>query len=155
MAARKTKRTKKKKETRRSIRAYPALDPAVNLKTRQDLIDYDYVGRLNDDEKQWLNKFTEEYTNAKLDSKNLKKNLHNTDALKKDCYDRNNARNRCILTRANAQGLAYSIGDLNKRDKTDEEDKIIDQLDELPNESDNLDNTDNDTDKNGETSEDL
>lgn len=39
-----------------------------------------------------------------MDPKNLKKNLHNTKELKKDCYDRNNARNRCILTQQRAQG---------------------------------------------------
>jgi hypothetical protein len=79
------------------------LNPGLNLKTRTDLIDYDYLDKLSPSEKKWLNKFTEEYVNASLDTENLKKNLHNNQELKKDCFDRNNARNRCILTMQRAQ----------------------------------------------------
>ena len=92
-----------KKKSRRSKTKYPALDPGLNLKTRTDLIDYDYLDQLTPKEKKWLNKFTEEYVGASLDTENLKKNLHNTKELKKDCFDRNNARNRCILTLQKAQ----------------------------------------------------
>lgn len=100
----KTKSSTLKKTSRRKKNKYPALNPGLNLKTRTDLIDYDYVDKLSPKEKAWLNKFTEEYVNASVDPKNLKKNLHNTKELKKDCYDRNNARNRCILTQQRAQG---------------------------------------------------
>ena len=100
----KTRSISKRKRTQRSKTKYPALNPGLNLKTRTDLIDYDYVDKLSKREREWLNKFTEEYVNASVDSKNLKKNLHNTEELKKDCYDRNNARNRCILTLQRAQG---------------------------------------------------
>lgn len=93
----------RKPKTRRSRTKYPALNPGLNLKTRTDLIDYDYVDKLSPSEKKWLNKFTEEYVGASLDTENPKKNLHNTKSLKKDCYDRNNARNRCILTLQKAQ----------------------------------------------------
>lgn len=95
-----------KKKTRRSQSKYPALDPALNLKTRTDLIVVDYIHKLNDEEKQWLNKFNEEYVNCSFDRKNLKKNLAaKNKKLKKDCDDRNNARNRCILTRQKATGF--------------------------------------------------
>ncbi len=94
----KKKSSTTRKKSRRGRTKYPALDPGLNLKTRTDLIDYDYVDKLSPEEKKWLNKFTEEYVNASVDPKKLKKNLHNTEKLKKDCYDRNNARNRCILT---------------------------------------------------------
>jgi hypothetical protein len=59
-----------------------------------------------------LNKFTEEYVNASLDSENLENNFHCTDELKKDCYRRNNARNRDILTRAKASGTYISTDEL-------------------------------------------
>jgi hypothetical protein len=98
------KQSTTKKKSRRSRTKYPALDPGLNLKTRTDLIDYDYIDKLSPREKKWLNKFTEEYAGASLNAQDLKKNLHNTEALKKDCYDRNNARNRCILTLQRAQG---------------------------------------------------
>lgn len=80
------------------------MNPGLNLKTRTDLIDYDYIDKLSPKEKAWLNKFTEEYTNASLDNDNKQRNLHKTKELRKDCYDRNNARNRCILTKQRAMG---------------------------------------------------
>lgn len=71
------------------------------------MIDYDYLDKLTEKEKAWLNKFTHEYTNAgKLNKKH--KPLHKTPEQKKDCYDRNNARNRCELTRQKASiGIKY------------------------------------------------
>lgn len=53
-----------KKSTRRSKAQFPALDPKLNLKTRSDLIDVDYLDQLNDKEKQWLNDFNSEFVNA-------------------------------------------------------------------------------------------
>lgn len=91
------------KETKRSKSKYPALKPELNLKTRHDLIaDYDYLKKLSSEEKEWLNKFTKEYVNAEINTKQPRKNLHRNKSLKKDCYDRNNARNRCIYTRSKA-----------------------------------------------------
>ena len=118
---------KKKKQSKRSREKYPALKPEFNLKTRYELIDYDYINKLSEDEKKWLNKFTEEYTNASLDTKNPKKNLHKTKKLRKDCYDRNNARNRCILTKANATGIVDSYEAV--KIKVEYEEDIIDNLD--------------------------
>lgn len=95
------KQSTQKKQSRRSKVKYAALDPAFNLKTRTDLIDYDYINKLSEREKKWLNKFTQEYVNAgKLNKKD--RPLHKTKELKKDCYDRNNARNRCQYTRQKA-----------------------------------------------------
>ena len=99
-------------KSKRARTKYPALKPELNLKTRYDLIDYDYINRLNEEEKQWLNKFTEEYVNASLDSQNIENNFHNTQELKRDCYRRNNARNRDILTRAKASGSYVSTDEL-------------------------------------------
>lgn len=106
----------KKKKNRRSSTKYPALNPALNLKTRTDLIDYDYVDQLSEKDKAWLNKFTEEYTNDKIDRKNLEKNFHNTKKLKKDCDDRNNSRNRDILTRVKASGKLKDTETINEKD---------------------------------------
>lgn len=124
----------KKKESKRSKSEYPALNPNLNLKTRQDLIDYDYVDKLSDKDKEWLNKFTEEYTNASFKKEIPKKkgkrrkaaNLHKSKEHKKSVYDANNARNRDILTRAKAQGAFISIEDV----KWDEE-EFSDRLKEL------------------------
>jgi hypothetical protein len=45
---------------RRSSSKYPALDKRKNLPSRQDLIDFDYLGKLSDKELTFLNNFVEE-----------------------------------------------------------------------------------------------
>lgn len=129
-----------KKKNKRSREKYPALKPELNLRSRFELIDYDYVDKLNDEEKAWLNKFTNEYTNASLDRKNLKNNFHNTEELKKDCYDRNNARNRDVLTRAKASGNNVYLDDIKEKDI-----KVKNYLGE---ETDNLNDTSTNRKKN-------
>lgn len=80
-----------------------------------------------------MNKFTKEYVNAEINNKKPKKNLHKTKALKKDCYDRNNARNRCIYTRSKASwNLKYfeDVSETNKALKTELfEDYFISKID--------------------------
>jgi hypothetical protein len=95
----------RKTKKRRDQIDYPGLDPSYAPKNRREVLDIDYFDQLNDKEKQWMNKFLEEYIGADLDFKNLKNNLHNTKKLKKDCTDRNNARNRDMLGFAKANGL--------------------------------------------------
>jgi hypothetical protein len=102
----------KQKNNRRARTPYSALKPELNLRSRVELIDYDYIDKLSPDEKAWLNKFTDEYVNDHLDRKDLNNNLHNTKALKKSCGDRNNARNRDILTRIKASGEAVYLEDI-------------------------------------------
>lgn len=126
----------KKKQTRRSKEKYPALKPHLNLKTRYDLIDFDYIDQLSEDEKEWLNKFSEEYINANIDNKNPKRNLHKSKKLKKDCYDRNNSRNRDILTRAKAQGKDIDFHGLENELSGFSEDQIIDKIDSSDEDSD-------------------
>lgn len=72
-----------KKKTRRSQAKYPALDPKLNLKTRSDILDFDYIDKLpetwtdpktgrkwtNDELKQYLNDFSKEYALASFDKK--------------------------------------------------------------------------------------
>jgi hypothetical protein len=120
-----------KKKTKRSRVKYSALDPTVNLKTRYELIaDYDYLDKLNDQEKAWLNKFTKEYVNADLDTKKAGKNLHRTKSLRKDCYDRNNARNRCVWTKCKASGNFASLEDVPKKviDNENYEDFLLEKI---------------------------
>lgn len=112
----------KKKKNRRSNTKYPALNPGLNLKTRKDLIDYDYLDKLSEKEKDWLNRFTEEYTNARFDHKGKKIQKQT-----KDSYDRNNSRNRDILTRIKAEGKLKATETLNEKDVSvlSPEDEII------------------------------
>ena len=68
------------------------------------MIDYDYVNKLSSKEKKFLNKFTEEYVNASLDVSKKWRNLHKNKELIRDCFNRNNARNRDVLTQQKAMG---------------------------------------------------
>lgn len=95
-----------KKLTRRSKEKYPALVPHLNLKTRFENIDYDYVDKLTDAEKDWLNRFTEEYVNASFKHKNR---VHKKKKDELDSYKRNNDRNKDVLTRAKASGKIYGL----------------------------------------------
>lgn len=121
---------KKRKKTRRESIKNPDLDKKYNLKTRQDLLDYDYLDKLDKKTLAWLNKFNKEYVVASLDVKNPRKNLHKTKKLIKDCFDKNNSRNRDVLTRAKASNqltdyelLTEEANDINY------EDYLIDNLD--------------------------
>jgi hypothetical protein len=120
----------------------------VNLKTRIDLIDYDYINKLSEAEKKWLNQFTEEYTIASFKSKrNIIKD-------RKDSYNRNNARNRCIYTRSKASGYLDYLEDLKLNENEmieDQESLMNDIIDNL--ESEDLHDTGNDTNDNGETAD--
>lgn len=113
-----------KKKNRRSRVKYPALDPAYNLKTRTHLCDFDYVDKLNEKDKEWLNSFAEEYNNANFSHKG--KTIQKKKKHRKDSYDRNNARNRDILTREVAQGAYIS---LEEKHTYNPEDSWIDKLD--------------------------
>ena len=142
----------KKKKNRRNSTKYPGLKPELALRTRYNLIDHDYIDILPDKKvkhcsnpkgdcktcnnpktaminpKEWLNDFNEEYVSDKLDRENLKNNLHNTESLKKDCDDRNNARNRCILTQQNAAGRMVDFEKIKKKDfkvKSPEEELLL------------------------------
>jgi len=115
----------KKNLNRRQRKRNAALDPRYNLKIRQELIDYDYLNKLDEKERAWLNKFTEEYTNASF---NTDKPLHKTKKRVKDCYTRNNHRNVCILGKAKANN---NLQDIDKAFdlSTSEEDRLNAKLD--------------------------
>lgn len=196
-----------KQKTKRSQSKYPALSPALNLKTRQDQLHFDYIDKLpnewtdphtgkkwtNDQLKQYLNDFSTEailadfknpnrihkkkkveseknkplkqlvlnlnvkvkelidlinQTNVNTNIKNklkkttnkyrktLKKQIQDNfsyikDYYKKESEDKNNARNRCILTRVKAQGKMLGIDDLSPylSDSKNIEDQLIEQID--------------------------
>lgn len=99
------------------------MDPRLNLKSRTELLDYDYLGKLNESELTWLNKFTEEYVHASLNSKSPKSNLHRNKKMRKDCYNRNNSRNRDVLTRGKVLNKIDGIEKLSSMGY-EEEDKV-------------------------------
>lgn len=69
-------------------------------------MDYDYVNKLNDEEKQWLAQFNDEYLGNTL-NKDWRKNLHYK-GHKKAIYDQTNARNRDMYNNL----YKYNEGDI-------------------------------------------
>jgi hypothetical protein len=121
---------KKKKSSKRSQNKRADLSPHLNLKTRYDLYDQDYLDKLSEKELDWLNKFNREYISGTVDRKKPRKNLHNTKKLIKDCDDRNNSRNRDVLTRAKAANHLADYNDLvEETAANDYEDVLIQELD--------------------------
>lgn len=98
------------KKSRRSNAKYPALEKKLNLKTRQDAMEIDYLHKLNDEEKAWLNKFNAEFVGADF---RHEEPLHTTPELKQDCELINNARNRDVFSRKRATGELKSFEELN------------------------------------------
>ncbi|SRR6266700_6006258 len=120
------------KKTKRQQEKYSAVEPQVNLKARyEEIMDIqEYFHDLPEYAKKWMNKFTDEYVNDVLDRKNLKKNLHNTKKLKKSCDDRNNSRNRDVLTKKKITNNLSYIEELSKKDASyNPEDDFIEKID--------------------------
>lgn len=117
--------TKKEKRVKRKDHKYPALIPQLNLRTRRDEIEdiYSYIHTLNDEEKEWLNKFATEEIVCSMDHEGEKLNTQLTNLPKGERSAeevevrqrlnlKNNARNRCIYTQEAAQGTLNYIDEL-------------------------------------------
>lgn len=85
------------KKTRRSNIKHPMLEKRFNSRVKQEVLDMDYIHKLNNEEKTWLDGFLDEYVNAKFDQDGS--DFHSTPEARKECYDANNARNRCLYGR--------------------------------------------------------
>lgn len=185
-----------KRKTKRSNDKYSNLKTHLNLKTRSDLLDCDYLDKLSEEEKEYLNNFNKEYiitdfndekrihkrktiphprnksirevqkrcnilfkdmifsinrSQIRVITKNHLKKLIKELKLKvkecltkektsiKDYYkteaeNRNNARNRCILTRARASGRTLGLDYVpegNYLNKNSTEDTLIEFIDNL------------------------
>jgi hypothetical protein len=101
-----------KKTNRRTKSKFRGLRPELNLKTRfEEIADMaSYAHKLNEEELDWLNRFSEEYVSSNFNHNgNL---ISRTKKWRKECYDRNNARNRDIFTREKAQGTMNYLEDI-------------------------------------------
>lgn len=124
---------------------FPNLDPSLNLKSRIDLIDFDYTKQLmvyakdpkhpkhkeSKEALEFLNQYVAENVNAYF--KKGQKRLNSKKQYEKDAYDRNNARNRCIYTKSKSYGNLDFIEDLlsvgNDPYSEDFEDTVIRKID--------------------------
>lgn len=113
---------------------YPGLKKELYSKVKQQYFDIDYINTLSEEEKQWLNDFLNEYYGANLNES--KERMHNTPTLRKDVFDRNNARNRDIYNVAITGGRLDHLDDallikLQEFESDDEfEERLIDLIDE-------------------------
>lgn len=138
-----------KKKTKRSKSKYPNLVPKLNTKVRQELIDFDYIDKLSEEEKAWLNQFTGEYLGGNFKKtetgKYSSKNLHKGQTMRKDCYDRNNKRNNDIYSITKGNDMLktqevmteYLEAVSGSKNIEDTEDKLIEILDKAAKDSKN------------------
>lgn len=99
-----------KRKTKREKQKYANLDPQVNLLSRAEEIgDFDYLDKLNEEELDFLNKFAGEYINASVPKFG---GLHRTKEEKSEVYGRNNARNRDLYSRSKAGAKLVYMEDL-------------------------------------------
>lgn len=71
------------------------LSKGTTYKKARDMNDMDYIDKLNDHEKQWLDKFAREYYQATFSK--TEPNKH-PDSMKRACYQANNERGRDMWT---------------------------------------------------------
>lgn len=147
----KEKIPKLKGKTRRSQSKFPALNPRLNIRIRQEEIDFDYLDKLTPIELDWLNRFMEEYNNASFNHNG--ELIDKSDSGRKSCYDKNNSRNRDIYSDAKKRGYVVDMDQgfleryIEKKQRTDisEEDLWIEKLDSELNEAEDTSNGENHT----------
>lgn len=118
---------------RRNRKKYPAIDPTLNLKTRyEEIMDVaSYFHTLPEDAKEFMHAFVEESINAKFNHKG--ETIYTDPEDRRKIYNKNNARNRDVLTKAKACGKYVELDDPNHKKivgKSFNEDLIIAQLDQ-------------------------
>lgn len=76
----------------------------------------DYIKKLDDAQLKYLNQFMAEYVSGAFkkteDGDYSDDNFHKTVEERRECYTRNNTRNRCGLTVSNATGQTYRCEDI-------------------------------------------
>lgn len=77
---------------------------------RREYLDQDYIDKLSDKEKQWLSNFNEEWLGANFNHEG--EVIHKKKAQKREIYNRNNARNRCVLSVSKARNAIINDEEL-------------------------------------------
>jgi hypothetical protein len=91
-------------------------------KHKQWAIDQDYLDKLTPEEKEWMGKFNQEFYRNRV-TKGSKTDLHNTTALRRDCYARENAANRDLYA-VKAVGKMI-VGDMTIQDEDGNSESVI------------------------------
>src|SRR5574343_1955471 len=137
------------KSNRRNKNKYPALEPRLNLRIRHDAMHIDYLHKLSDSDKKWLNKFNTEYVNASFsDEDRLHPKVYETkivkktkktrkvDVYKKSCEDSNNSRNRDSYSITKTNNILETYIPMENKDvvgdiKNEYENRLIERIDAI------------------------
>ena len=124
-------KNKGKRKKKRDLEKYPALNPRLNAKTRFEVLDMDYLKKLNDAQLKYMNQFMGEYVSGAFkkneNGEYSNENFHKTAEERRECYTRNNTRNRCGLTVSNATGQTYRCEDISSfMDSLTDVDSMVD-----------------------------
>lgn len=134
----KSKKRKKRKAQKRDLTNLPGLKKNLFSKIKQEYHDMDYIDKLSDKDKAWLSAFMEEDLGANLNHKGKK--IYRKKDSKRECFRRNNQRNRDLYSLIRATGrIDYNItgdkidkmlDDKQDLDTTNPEESMIELLDE-------------------------
>lgn len=128
-----TTQTTSTKKTRRSQTKYPGLNPGVNGRFRKDAIDFDYLDKLSPEEKDWLNRFMEEYNGTNFAHPG--ELLHKDKEEQRKLYGKNNASRRDLVNHQKAKGLLVDIdkhiAEVEAPGNLNQEDVLIAAIDEF------------------------
>lgn len=113
-----------KRKTRRSAAKYPALNPRFYSRLKREFYDIDYIEKLSEQEKEWLNAFLEVELNASF-TNSEKKVVRNTKANRKRVYRNNYTRMTDI------HGIMKSRGALDELDGKVDENQTTNAVEEL------------------------
>lgn len=98
---------------RRKKQEFPALTKQYNTRVRSDLLDQDYIHKLNAEEKRWLDKFNEETVTAKFTKAekkySSKRNLYTKKEQRQQIYQENNDRNNDAYSVAKARNRLVEL----------------------------------------------
>lgn len=117
-----------KKGTRQQKRKAIGLDQGAHRPIRRELVDYDYTDKLNDEQKDWLHRFTEEEVAANLQHRGEK--FNKTEKEKKRIWKKNNDRNNDHYAKARAVGKLHPLQEWNEESYSkNSEDSLIELID--------------------------
>ena len=96
----------------------------------------DYLKKLDDESLRYMNQFMAEYVSGafKKDENGdySSENLHKTAEERRECYTRNNTRNRCGLTISNATGQTLRSDNINEfMDFMTNADEMVDSVNKI------------------------
>jgi len=126
------KRKLNKNASRRKVKN-AALNSNYTTKVRREFLDFDYIDKLSEKEKEFLNKFVEEEQNASFSK--TKKNFNKTKEAQRKIYTNNNKRNNDVFGVTKATGRLLLTGETtpyiegNREVANDYEDALIDFID--------------------------